>query len=50
MQLFDPPVYDVLNELVNGKSDVSVDGEHLSQGVLILRGLQVSIQKTAYHV
>ncbi len=50
MQLLTHLSYDILNELVNGKSDVSVDGEHLSQGVLVLRGLQVSIQKTAYHV
>lgn len=40
----------VVDDLVNGEADVGVDGEHLSQCVFILRGVQVAIQQTAHHV
>ena len=41
---------DVLDELVDGEADVGVDGEHLPQRVLVLRGLQVAVQEAAHHV
>lgn len=47
------PVYlpdDVVDDLVNGKADVGVDCEHLSQRVFILCGVQVAIQQAAHHI
>lgn len=41
---------DALDELVHGESDISMDGEHLSQGVLILGRLHVAIQKVTHHL
>lgn len=34
---------DVVDDFVDGEADVGVDGEHLAQGVLILRRVQVSV-------
>lgn len=34
----------VVDDLVDGEADVGVDGEHLSQCVFILCGIQVTIQ------
>lgn len=39
-----------MDDLVDGKADVGVDGEHLSQRVLVLRGVQVAVQETTHHV
>lgn len=39
-----------LDELVHGKGNVGVDGEHLPQLVLILRCLHIPIQKIADHL
>ena len=41
---------DVVDDLVDGEADVGVDGEHLSQGVFILCGVQVAIQQAAHHI
>lgn len=41
---------DVVDDLVNGKSNVGMNGEHLSQSIFILSGIQVSIQQAAYHI
>lgn len=41
---------DVVDDLVDGEADVGVDGEHLSQCVFILRGVQVTIQQAAHHI
>lgn len=35
---------DALDEFVHSEGDVGVDGEHLSQRVLILRRLHVTVQ------
>lgn len=42
--------YYVLDEFVYGKANVRMYGEHFTQGVLVLRGLQITIQQTAHHV
>lgn len=42
--------YDVVYDLVDGEADVGVDGEHLSQCVFILCGVQVAIQQAAHHI
>lgn len=39
-----------MDDLVDGEADVGVDGEHLSQRVFILCGVQVAVQETAHHV
>lgn len=39
-----------MDDLVDGEADVGVDGEHLSQCVFILCGVQVAVQQTAHHV
>lgn len=41
---------DALDQLVHGEGDVGVDGEHLAQGILILRRVHVPIQEVAHHV
>lgn len=41
---------DVVDDLVDGEADVGVDGEHLSQCVFILCGVQVAIQQAAHHI
>lgn len=42
--------HDVLHQLVHGEADVGVDGEHLPQGVLVLRGVDVPVQQAPHHV
>lgn len=37
-------------DLVDGESNVGVNGEHLSERVLKLCGVQVAIQQAAHHV
>lgn len=39
-----------LDELVHGEGNVGMDGEHLPQLVLILRGLHIPVQKIAHHL
>lgn len=41
---------DILHQLVHSKADVGVDGEHLPQSVLVLRGVDVPVQQTPHHV
>lgn len=41
---------DVVDDFVDGEADVGVDGEHLSQCVFILCGVQVSIQQASHHI
>lgn len=48
-----PPRYlpdDALDELVHGEGDVSVDGEHFPQRVLVLRGLHVPVKQIPDHL
>lgn len=41
---------DALDQLVHGKGDVGVNGEHFTQGVLVLRRVHVPVQEVAHHV
>lgn len=40
----------ILDEFVHGEGDVGVNGEHLSQGILILRRLHIPIQQVTHHL
>lgn len=41
---------DALHQLVHGEAHVGVDGEHLAQGVLVLRGVDAALQQAPHHV
>ncbi len=40
----------VLDELVHGEGDVGVNGEHLSERILVLRRLHIPIQQITHHL
>lgn len=40
----------ILHQLVHSEADVGVDGEHLPQRVLVLRGVDVPVQQAPHHV
>ena len=41
---------DALHQLVHGEADVGMDGEHLTERVLVLRGVNAAIQQAAHHI
>lgn len=41
---------DALHQLVHGEADVGVDGEHLTEGVLVLCGVDAAVEQAAHHV
>lgn len=41
---------DVVDDLIDGKSNVGMNGEHLSQRIFILSRIQVSIQQASHHI
>lgn len=40
---------DALDEFVHGEGNVSMDGKHFPQGILILSWFHVTIQKAPHH-
>lgn len=40
----------VLDELVHSEGDVGVNGEHLSERILIVRRLHIPIQQITHHL